>query len=90
MSIDLAISLYIHDDDIMTFIGWNHYAYYIAILAVGLLYLLRRHKQNLPYPPGPKGLPLLGNILDVPSSQEWITYANWSKKYSTFRISNAW
>ncbi|KLO13198.1 cytochrome P450 [Schizopora paradoxa] len=33
------------------------------------------------YPPGPKPLPLIGNLKDLPTSFEWETYAEWAKKY---------
>lgn len=32
-----------------------------------------------PLPPGPKGVPVLGNALDLPKTQEWLTYAKWGK-----------
>jgi hypothetical protein len=36
-------------------------------VAVSLILLsIRRRNSKLPYPPGPKGYPLLGNVFDVP------------------------
>jgi hypothetical protein len=34
-----------------------------------------------PYPPGPRGLPLIGNILDMPAQKEWITFSKWGRDY---------
>jgi hypothetical protein len=36
-----------------------------------------------PYPPGPKGLPLLGNITDIPQTQPWVTFSKWGETYGT-------
>nr|BED42963.1 cytochrome P450 monooxygenase [Trametes versicolor] len=49
--------------------------------AVALLALLtvRRKRQNLP--PGPKGLPLLGNVFDVPKEFEWLAYEKWGREH---------
>jgi len=35
-------------------------------------------------PPGPKKLPLLGNLFDIPPNCEWLTYAQWTKDYGLY------
>lgn len=63
----------------------SFYAAIIALLAI-LIIWTRRSNSKLPYPPGPKGLPLIGNIRDVPALQEWITYAQWSRDFGMFKL----
>jgi hypothetical protein len=57
----------------------------IGLFTLGL-YLIK-HLLNrgppAPLPPGPKGLPLLGNVLDMPRTHEWVTFAKWGQKYGT-------
>jgi len=40
--------------------------------------------SSLPLPPGPKGWPIIGNFLDMPTEFEWKTYHEWCKKFGAF------
>lgn len=48
---------------------------------VGWWVLASWAKPKLPYPPGPKGLPFIGNVLDIDPQAPRPTYAQWSKTY---------
>ncbi|KAG2738465.1 cytochrome P450 [Suillus brevipes Sb2] len=55
-----------------------------AFLACVGVYLAKRvfTKKNLaPYPPGPAGWPLIGNVLDIPRIKPCLTFAEWGEKY---------
>ncbi|KAH7097930.1 cytochrome P450 [Auriculariales sp. MPI-PUGE-AT-0066] len=55
----------------------------LGLLAAGLLVLALavRRRSRLPLPPGPPGLPILGNALDIPAEYGWVKFAEWSQQY---------
>ncbi|KAF9261885.1 hypothetical protein L218DRAFT_462923 [Marasmius fiardii PR-910] len=54
-------------------------------IAILVLRLYKRHQyRRLRLPPGPKGIPILGDIVDVGTKRKeptHITYANWAQVY---------
>jgi hypothetical protein len=40
-----------------------------------------RSRRGLPYPPGPRPLPILGNIFNIPKDSSWLAYTQFSKTY---------
>ena len=51
----------------------------VWILKFAVTVSLRRRKM----PPGPPGVPLLGNIFDVPGSMPWYKFTEWKSIYGT-------
>ncbi|KAI0347291.1 cytochrome P450 [Trametopsis cervina] len=55
-----------------------------ALLLVAVLVLrtfANWKKQPAPYPPGPKGYPLIGNLLDMPALYPWRTFTDWGDRF---------
>lgn len=55
------------------------------LLCLFILALARKWKRPaLPYPPGPKGYPILGNVLDLPMTAPiWENITTLSNRYGT-------
>ncbi|KAG8896760.1 hypothetical protein FRC01_011632, partial [Tulasnella sp. 417] len=52
-----------------------------AMLALLLMGKYLTSRKQLPYPPGPRPLPLLGNLLDVPTSRFALTWTKLADQY---------
>lgn len=71
----------------------------IGAVIVGIARILFRHiHDRVPpsptiarlHPPGPKGLPWLGNIFQIPYDSAWEVYREWGKQFGEIRVFTFW
>jgi len=54
----------------------------LVLLSFGLaLSAIRDLQRRRRCPPGPRPLPIIGNLLDIPKESSWLAYTDFSKKY---------
>lgn len=61
--------------------------YLVPVILTGLFAIYVRfndRRSPVPFPPGPRGLPIIGNALDMPSSYPWETFSEWGKKWGKY------
>ncbi|KAK1226461.1 hypothetical protein PQX77_010545 [Marasmius sp. AFHP31] len=59
----------------------------ISLVTAGVFIVVRQidraRRRQASLPPGPKGLPILGNIRDISNRRDflWITYSQWARQF---------
>jgi len=54
---------------------------YFVLLRIFQIKFKPSHQSRLPLPPGPKGLPLIGNFFDIPAKERWLKATEWIHEY---------
>ena len=57
----------------------------IIFLVFSITQYIRRSKKQLPLPPGPRPLPIVGNLFDIPKVFSSPKYRDLSDKYGSFQ-----
>lgn len=60
-----------------------------VIAAALLITWYSKPRRGLQLPPGPKGLPILGNLFDMPNGKDWIAYQRLAQTYGTSSVIGA-
>ena len=55
----------------------------VSLLTLAAFWRIRDHRRRRgrPYPPGPRPLPIIGNLLDIPKQFSWLAYSRFSQTY---------
>jgi len=56
--------------------------YLLPLVLIAVIFRFR--KNSKPYPPGPKPVPIIGNVKDVPAEAPWKAFQQWRKDFGAF------
>jgi hypothetical protein len=62
-------------------------AIYTSVFTLLLTYFIWRWNNSKMLPPGPRPLPLIGNMLDLTAKELWLRAHDWGKKYGQIMLS---
>lgn len=58
----------------------------LAAISVFVFAYFFSNKRSGPRVPGPRPLPLIGNLLDLPHENEWVVYNEWAQKWGNSAV----
>jgi hypothetical protein len=58
----------------------------LAAIVMARSFIKKNAQGQLPLPPGPKPLPILGNLHRMNRDFPWVTYKEWSDIYGLFLV----
>ncbi|KIP02696.1 hypothetical protein PHLGIDRAFT_78753 [Phlebiopsis gigantea 11061_1 CR5-6] len=61
----------------------NIYTLYLIFAVLLTLAIARIQKRKDRFPPGPPGLPVVGNLFNSPKGHSWLAYQSWSTLYGS-------
>ena len=70
---------------LMSYFVPDIFAILLALVCLRLFQSWREHSRSASLPPGPKGLPLIGNVSELQDPETWELAGKWGKKYGDFR-----
>jgi hypothetical protein len=53
----------------------------ISAIVLLLGYYIHKKLRSAKFPPGPRRLPIIGNLLEAPEGSPWISFSKWIKEY---------